>query len=87
MVNLTMNIEILINELVLEGFPEMDRGEIAAAVQGELVRMISERGLPPSLSTGGTISQLDGGSFTAQPGETTATVGAQVALALYGGSG
>ena len=87
MVSSTMNIEITINELVLEGFPEMDRGDIAAAVEGELVRMISERGLPSSLSTGGAIRQLDGGSFTGQPGASAATIGAQVALALYGGSG
>jgi hypothetical protein len=74
-----------IEELVLHGFDPRDRYRIAAAVEAELARLLSEQRIPPSLGRGGGIPHLDGGSFEMEPGSTAKTIGSQVAQALYGG--
>jgi hypothetical protein len=74
-----------IEELVLHGFDPADRYRIGAAVEAELARLFSERGVPPFLAQGGGITRLDGGSFEMVPGSTVETVGGQIARTLYGG--
>lgn len=78
-------IELHIEELVLHGFSPGDRQRIEAAVQKELARRLAEQGVPPSLARGGEMARLDGGSFEVAPSSGTEAIGAQVALALYGG--
>ena len=80
-----MKIDLHIEELVLAGFSPSDRHRIGTAVERELARVISERGLPPGLAQGGEIARLDGGSFETRPGETAERVGGRVAGAVYGG--
>jgi hypothetical protein len=41
--------------------------------------------MPPSLSRGGQVVQLDGGTFDLAPGPTAEAVGGQIAQALYQG--
>lgn len=79
------NIELYIEELVLEGFEQVDRGRIAEAVERELTHLFTERGIPPSLAGGGEIDRLDGGTFQAASGSRPEVIGAQVARAVYGG--
>ncbi len=79
------NIELHIEELVLHGFPPKDRHLVGEAVQRELTRLLSERGIPSSLSKGGEIARLDGGSFSVKQGSKADAVGRQVAQAVYGG--
>jgi hypothetical protein len=79
------SVELHIEELVLHGFSPRDRYRIAAAVEAELARLFTERGVSPSLARGGEIASLDGGSFEAAPGSGAETIGRHVAQALYGG--
>jgi len=80
-----MNLEMEIEDLVLHGFPGMDKDRIARAVQMELERLITEGGVPASLQEGGDIARLEGGSFQVAPDLSAEEVGAQVARAIYGG--
>ena len=80
-----MNVELHIEELVLQGFPPDYRHRIGDAVEQELSRLFTERGLPPSLSRGGDIPHLDAGAFEMNTELRAHEVGARVARALYGG--
>ena len=79
------NIELHIEELVLHGFPARDHHLIGEAVQRELTRLLSERGIPGSLTRGGEVARLDGGSFSVKQGSKADVVGRQVAQAVFGG--
>jgi hypothetical protein len=80
-----MNVELDIKELVLHGVDVRDRARLGAAVEVELARLLAERGLPPSLSHGGHVSSLDGGTIHLAPGAPAEGTGTQVARAVYGG--
>lgn len=77
---ITMHIE----RLVLHGFAPGERAQIGAAVEAELTRLFAEQGLPPGLSEGGTIEQLDGGAFTRPAGMPAHATGTHIAQTLYG---
>lgn len=79
------NIELNIEELVLHGFLPGDRRHIGLAVEQELTRLFTERGLPPGLSSGGAVPSLDGGSFNMAPGAKPDAVGQQIAQTVYTG--
>jgi hypothetical protein len=79
------NIELHIEELVLEGFEQVDRCRIAEAVESELTYLLKERGIPPSLAGGGDINRIDGGTFQVESNSRPETVGTRVAQAVYGG--
>lgn len=79
------NIEFYIEELILEGFDQVDRYLTAEAVERELTRLFAERGIPPSLADGGRINSLDGGNFQLASDSRPETIGARVAQAVYGG--
>ncbi len=81
----SQNINLHIEELVLHGFSPKDRYLIGEAVQQELVRLLSEQGIPPSLDSGSKVARLDAGAFNVKQGTQAATIGAQVAQAVYGG--
>lgn len=78
-----MNVELHIEELVLHGFPPDHR--IGEAVEHELSRLFTERGVPQSLSRGGDIPHLDAGAFQMKPELGAGAVGARVARSLYEG--
>lgn len=78
-----VNVELHIEELVLHGFPQDHR--ISDAVERELSRLFTERGVPPSLTHGGDIPSLDAGAFQIDPDHGAEAVGAQVARTLYAG--
>ena len=77
-------IELHIEELVLRDLPYEQREQIAAAVEAELQRLLSEGGLPAGASEGGAFSdiQLDlsGAGGPAAPGQ----VGARIAQGILG---
>jgi hypothetical protein len=81
------NLEFHIEELVLHGFEGNDRSLISAAVQQELTRLFTERGVPRSFSQGGTINQINGGSFEMATGTRADVIGTQIAQSIYGGLG
>ena len=84
---LPRNIELQIEELVLRGFAPEDRYLIGEAVQQELTRLLTERGVPPSLARGGEIGHLDGGTFAMSSGMKAEAIGSQIAQNIYGGLG
>ena len=77
------NIELHIEELALHGFSPGDGNRIARAVEHELARLITERGVPHD-AAGGEIAKLDGGSFQRGQGSVPETTGVQIARAVYG---
>lgn len=79
------NIELHIEELVLRGFAPGDRYEIGAVVERELARLFAEQGVPVSLAKGGEIVHLNGGSFSVTRGSKPEVIGSQVAQSVYGG--
>ncbi|HKG15258.1 MAG TPA: hypothetical protein VKB12_18180 [Pyrinomonadaceae bacterium] len=84
-----MNVNLNIERLVLEGF-QLRPGEhmlVRAAVERELSRLITERGVSPQLLSGGALPRLDAGDMRLNGGESPKQVGAQIARALYGGIG
>jgi len=80
-----MNLELEIEELVLHGFPGVDKDRISRALQMELERLFADEGVPASVQAGGDIARLDGGSYKAEKGASAEQVGVQVARAVYGG--
>jgi hypothetical protein len=80
-------IEVTIGELVLEGVSPGDRHRVAAALEGELGRLLAERGLPEGLAGGARLDVADGGSFAHGPRATPSSLGAHVAAAVYSGLG
>lgn len=76
-------IALNIEEFVLRDVPYALRHRIAAAMQLELTRLLSERGLPPSLAQGGHIPNLDIGPVHTADTQADA-LGSQIAHSVYG---
>ncbi len=78
-------IDLNIEELVLDGFPEGDRGMIAEAFKRELARLFS-RGIPyENIKQNINIERLESGSFQTDSGGSGEEIGKQAARHLYGG--
>ena len=77
------NVELHIDELVIHGIGASDRGRIGEAVERELARLLSERGLPMGFC-GDHIDRLDGGRITISSGGSGEGIGIQIARSLYG---
>lgn len=80
-------IDLTIDELVLHGAAPGDEQRIAAAVRGELDRLLRESGLPSAFTAGRDLSYVDGGTHLLARNATAESVGAQVAEAVYRGLG
>lgn len=78
------NIELHINELVLHGFPHSERHRIGEAIRQELLRQLSERGIPDALTRQGNVSRLNAGSIQTGQGSKPERIGMQVAQVVYG---
>ena len=81
------NIELHIEELLLRGFRHRERHRIAAAVQTELVRLLTTRGMAEPVASGFSAAQVDGGAFNSASAAPAETVGTQIARSIYGGIG
>jgi hypothetical protein len=78
-------VELHIEELVLHGFAPGDHYHIGEAVGRELQRLLSEEGVPASLTSLDRVVRLDGGAFRLSPDSTPQAHGYQIARAIYGG--
>lgn len=76
------SVEIHIEELVLHGYAPQDRYRIAAAVEAELVRLFTEKGLP-SLTGVASYPLLNGHQFQLSNVQTDQVTGNQIAGAVY----
>jgi hypothetical protein len=80
-----MIIDLKIKELVIHGLEPGQRHKVADALENELGRLISERGVPASLSHDGAMGSLDLGSFDISFGADSRQMGIYVARAIYRG--
>jgi hypothetical protein len=92
-------IELHIEEIVLHGFPSLDRrqcSQIREVLQRQLTDLLARDGLPPSFMQGGTVQRLDGGTFqsaagaytpgkTDMPDNAPGDIGANIAGNVYRG--
>jgi hypothetical protein len=76
-------VNIHIEELILHGYDPLLRGQIAAAVERELARLVGEQGPPFRLTSNGDLGRQDAGAFDAPAGASPEAVGTHVARALY----
>lgn len=81
----TYTLDLNIDELVLDGFDDVDRERLGTALERELTRLFTERGVSPALRQGGHAPRLDGGTFNAAPNAGAEALGAQIARTVYGG--
>lgn len=77
------SVTIHIEELVLHGFAPHDRGRIAVAVEQELTRLLSEKGIPRLLKKSLTVDRLASGSFHAKGQVKPQTTGMRIAETVY----
>lgn len=85
------DIELHIEELLLDGFPRDDRAAIAAALQQELTRLLTEEGIPRSLyatlkaGQGGQVEvgRLNASAREISPTQKAETIGSQIARSVY----
>lgn len=84
-----MNINLHIERLVLDGLeiaPEQ-RPALQAAVEGELSRLLSERGLSPNLAQGIAVPSLSARDMHISRTSSPTELGQQIAQSVYGGIG
>jgi hypothetical protein len=75
-----MKVELHIDELILEGIPNSQREQVAAAIEQALTALVTEHGVP-SAWQGGNIATL---TQQVQPGCRPEVIGRQVARAMLG---
>ncbi len=76
------SVEVHIEELVLHGFQPQDRYGVAAAIEAELVRLLTENGLP-SFTGGSGYPLLSGNQFQLSDIHTDQGTGNQIAGSVY----
>jgi len=83
-----MNVRLHIERLVLEGIHlrHAGRGELQAAVEQELSRLIGEHGLS-SLTQSNALAAVRAPQIELEPSSSNARTGAAIASAVYGGIG
>jgi len=81
------SVRIHVEEVILHGLARADRHRAALALQAELVRLLSEQGVPEALWESAELPRLAGGSFDLTPGLSPERYGVQAARALYHGLG
>jgi hypothetical protein len=82
-----LNINLHIERLVLDGLPvaRHDAPLVQAAVEAELSRLLTARGLSPSLSQDGALPAVRGDSLQLASESSPSQLGTQIAQAVYGG--
>jgi hypothetical protein len=84
-----MNINLHIERLILDGLPiEGLQGPLVqAAVEAELSRLLSARGLHASLQSGIAVPSVRADAVSLNAGNNPKQIGQQIARAVYGGIG
>ena len=81
------NIHVQIERLVLDGLP-LTRSQgalVQAAVEAELSRLLTERGLASSLRAGAALPSVRAGAIELLSDGGPAQLGKQIAQSVYGG--
>ena len=79
------NIELHIEKLMLHGFSPGDSHRIGEAVERQLTRILTEQGMPTSLSHGGERSHINGGTFNTATNTHAKTIGIKIVQSVYSG--
>jgi hypothetical protein len=82
-----MNINLHIERLVLDGVA-LERGHeplLRAAIEAELLRLLSADGVAPGLMSGGAVPRLHAGDIQLTTENNAQHLGQQIARALHGG--
>jgi hypothetical protein len=84
-----MNIRLQIERLVLEGLPVTSaQGPLVkSAIEAELTRLLTARGLSQELRAGGAVPRVSATAFQVSSPNAPATIGRQIAHSVYGGIG
>jgi hypothetical protein len=84
-----MKIHLHIDRLVLDGVDVQRNhaGVVRRAIEIELSTMIRDRGLAKGLQSGCRVPTLSGENLSLKRGVRPATLGKQIAQAIYGGIG
>ncbi len=77
------NLDLHIEELILHDLPYSQRGRIAAAIEAELARLLTERGVPESWCS--DMPAIDAGAVDVSPHLPAEALGRQVAETVYAG--
>lgn len=77
-------IDLHIGELILRNVPYAQRHLVAATVEQELIRLLTEQGLPPPLAQGGNIPHISIGNLHLAADAQANAIGLQIAHAVYG---
>ncbi|HVB59569.1 MAG TPA: hypothetical protein VNE61_00120 [Ktedonobacteraceae bacterium] len=76
-------IDLHIDELILRDVPYAQRQRIAAAIEQELTRLLTERGVPPSLARGGFVPRIKLDDIQTAAGAKPAAIGNHIAQNIY----
>lgn len=79
------SVELRLEEIVLHGFPAVNRYRIGEALERELTRLLTGQGAPLGVTQGVELERLDLGAFELRPDADAETIGRQLAEAIYGG--
>ncbi|MGH7938512.1 MAG: hypothetical protein ACREFG_08400 [Chthoniobacterales bacterium] len=82
-----MEVQVQIEELVLHGFDLNNRHAISEEVERELVRLLSEEGVPLSLRSENARDEVKAPSLNAPLSAKPPAIGRQIAQAVYKGFG
>lgn len=82
-----MTIHLHIEQLVLDGLQVDNRRALQSAIQNELTRRITEGGLSSELRSNAAVPSLNGGVINFGHDRRPATLGHQIANAVYRGIG
>lgn len=82
-----MNVQLHIECLILEDLPvsRAQGPQVQAAVEAELARLLTQNGLAPTLASGGALRSVPADAIEIAPQSDAATLGNQIAGAVYGG--
>jgi hypothetical protein len=81
------DIALYIDQLMMEGLQPSDRYQFGNAFQTELTRLLAEHGMPTNLSGSAELERLAAGTISITTAPRPATLGRQVAEAVYRGIG
>lgn len=76
-------IDLRIDELILHGFAARDRHRIAAAIERELLRLITQQGFQSLTTMPANTDRLDAGSFQLAEGAKPQILGRRVAQHVF----
>jgi hypothetical protein len=84
-----MSVRLHIDRVVLDGVTvrAADHARLAAAIEGELTRLIASGGLAPELANGLAVPNVRAPQMTLAPNAKPAQLGASIASAVYCGVG